>query len=154
GSVGVREYSRLARSFGSAPGPSGLACAGGGSACPPLGTSPYGVYPDCVPPAIPIESQDWWREDAAPIAGDGPSLSGFRHVHGGVCAPNARDVDGGGVVVTGVRDLVAVVLLHNNPGAVEWVSMKFEATDLSRGGDVYVREQHETRWRVQDEPCD
>jgi len=157
GGIGIPDYLGFAQAFGGEPGPSGLACAtpphDGSQPCPAIGPSPYGVYPDCVPPAIPIESQAWWREDASPIDGDGTPLSGFRHVHVGVCAPNARANDGGGVVVTGVRDLVAVVLLHNNPGAVEWVSMKFEAADLSRG-DVYVREQHESRWRVQDERCD
>ena len=45
---------------------------------------PYGVYPNCVAPAVPIESGSWWIESGDPVP---------HHIHAGTCLPLARNAD-------------------------------------------------------------
>lgn len=77
------------------------------------GSSPYGRYPNCVAPAVPLEAHSWWWEDGEPVA---------RHVHMAACAPNARDTTGKAVTVNGNAELVLDVLItaFNNPGQLTW----------------------------------
>ena len=50
---------------------------------PAAATGPYGVYPDCIAPAVPLEVHSWWQQDTDPVP---------RHIHIGACLPNARDL--------------------------------------------------------------
>lgn len=133
---------------------------------PPEGESAYGVYPNCVAPAIPVESQAWWFErgadqgfegtpdpncqDAADSRCDGPELHQARHIHMGMCAPNARDTDGGGVTVSGVIDLDSTIIMHNNPGKIEWVNIGFHDSSYTR---VFTREGLDGEWEESSGQC-
>lgn len=92
----------------------------------------FGTYPNCLPPAIPVESQSWWDEKAAPLPSDNAAdvpdaqrlVSKFRHVHMGMCIPNERKLQDTALTMAGVYDqLKAVMVLHNNPGVIGWNAM-------------------------------
>ena len=89
----------------------------------------FGTYPNCLPPAIPVESQSWWDEKAAPLPSDNAAdlpdaqrlTSKFRHVHIGMCVPNERKLHDTSLTLSGTYDkLRAVTVLHNHPGAMTW----------------------------------
>ncbi|MDQ3099491.1 MAG: hypothetical protein M3Q44_07135 [bacterium] len=93
-------------------------------------SSRFGIYPNCVAPATPIESHSWWTEDAgiqsAVSSGDHnrveeEQLKRSRHIHYGICAPNTRDTTGQAVSVSGSLDLVARVVTFNHPGRLTYV---------------------------------
>lgn len=89
----------------------------------------FGTYPNCLPPAIPVESQSWWDEKAAPLPSDNAAdlpdaqrlTSKFRHVHLGKCIPNERTLHDTRLTLSGTYDhFRAVMVLHNNPGTIGW----------------------------------
>jgi hypothetical protein len=45
---------------------------------------PYGVYPDCIAPAVPLEVHSWWHEAGEEVP---------RHLHHAACLPAARTAD-------------------------------------------------------------
>lgn len=117
---------------------------------PDTSFSPYGVYPNCVAPAVPVETQDWWNELGSPLPGDDASLEGARHIHLGACIPNARALNGGGVTVSGDQNIVVVIQSHNNPGAINYVVAQFESVD---GDRVWVREHPSEEFQLQSSQC-
>lgn len=72
-------------------------------------SSPYGVYPNCIAPAVGFENHSWWHQEGEQQP---------RHVHLAACLPNARANDGGGVTVSGVLPAVVRVMSFNNPGFI------------------------------------
>lgn len=88
----------------------------------------YGVYPNCIPPAIGVEDHSWWWQ---------PGEQFPRHVHIAACAPNSRDNNGNYVAVSGDVPLTLRIMSFNNPGKLTWVrggyvpngSLAFEGTD-------------------------
>ncbi len=126
---------------------------------PSSSLSEYGVYPNCIPPAIPVESQAWWHEKDSPLPGDGNNISQFRHVHMGMCSPNARTVNGKEVVVNGDKTFAAAIILHNNPGKISWTNMGVVDGYEDR---VFVRNDsgncpngvcNDGSWKVQSSRC-
>jgi hypothetical protein len=98
----------------------------------------WGTFPNCIAPAIPIETESWWDEKASPLPSDNPPgipdsqrlISKMRHVHIAMCAPNSRTTDGSdGLIMDGLYDFVAVVTLHNHPGDVNFVNMTVADAD-------------------------
>lgn len=86
---------------------------------PPANAGPWGVYPNCIAPAIPLEIHGWWDEDATPSATDDAP----RHLHMSGCFPNARDI--GNTLVPKLSSpvhFIAVVTSFNNPSSVKLVS--------------------------------
>jgi PKD repeat protein len=83
--------------------------------------SPYGIFPNCIAPAIGIETHSWWHEngEAAP-----------RHVHMGACVPNARDNSGSILTVRGVLPVVQRVVSYNNPGELTMVRYQWESDTI------------------------
>jgi hypothetical protein len=81
--------------------------------------SPYGIYPDCIAPAIGVESHSWWTEPGEDEA------HAARHIHMGACVPNARDTTGERLSVSGSLPLVLRVVSFNNPAKLEWIEAKF-----------------------------
>lgn len=77
---------------------------------PPPGTNKWGTFPNCVPPAMPVEAQSWWLEKQNPKPGDNTS----RHIHAAACFPNARDAAGRLVSVSGYLEFVRVIMIHNS----------------------------------------
>ena len=76
---------------------------------------PWGVYPDCVAPAVPLEMQAWWLQDGEELP---------RHLHQGVCIPNARTADCSdprNPVVTEPTSFTSRVITYNNPDEVNWI---------------------------------
>ena len=75
----------------------------------PINTSnSFGVYPDCIAPAIGVETHSWWQQ---------PGEHAARHVHLGTCAPNARDLTGQLVSYEGDSiTLLTRIVAFNNPG--------------------------------------
>lgn len=125
----------------------------------PAHANHFGIYPDCVPPAIGIESQAWWDEKSSPLPGfdNDPDaspeerlMSKFRHIHMGVCVPNVRDNDSTALNLSGIQEFVAVVIMHNNPGQLNRVGMKLWKGDESR---VFVRYHPSTVWTEQSGTC-
>ncbi|MDQ2694943.1 MAG: hypothetical protein M3Z21_06105 [Pseudomonadota bacterium] len=86
---------------------------------PALAAGPYGVYPNCVAPAIPIEVQSWWQQitDALP-----------RHIHVAACLPNARDLSGS-LVKLGSKPVPITVriMAFNNPDRFNWVRWSWQS---------------------------
>ncbi|MEM7115680.1 MAG: hypothetical protein AAF614_24780 [Chloroflexota bacterium] len=79
--------------------------------------SSFGLYPDCIAPAIGIEAQSWWQptDEAAP-----------RQVKMGTCLPNARSAEGGDVIVSGELDASVRITAVNNPAIVEWLRYQWQ----------------------------
>lgn len=49
----------------------------------------FGIYPNCIAPAIPIEVHSWWDQDLNQgLIDDAP-----RHLHMATCLPYARDMN-------------------------------------------------------------
>ncbi|HEX6384854.1 MAG TPA: hypothetical protein VF177_09305 [Anaerolineae bacterium] len=87
--------------------------------------SPFGVFPNCIAPAIGIEDHSWWHE---------PGEATPRHVHIAACVPNARDTTGDVLSVSGELHITARVILFNTPGKLNWIQAGiFESTDDSAG---------------------
>lgn len=74
-------------------------------------SSPFGVYPDCIAPAVGLETHSWWHENGE---------TSPRHIHIATCMPNARAVDDG-TTFTGDLEAVFRVISFNNPGELRWV---------------------------------
>ncbi len=81
-------------------------------------SGPFGVYPNCIPPAVPLEVHSWWWEDGESVA---------RHVHLAACLPNARDLTGDLVSVGSSQEFTVRVIEFNNPSAVNWVRWSWES---------------------------
>lgn len=84
---------------------------------PPNVFSPYGIYPDCIAPAIGVESQGWWHQPGEEVP---------RHVHMAACVPNARDMTGELLAVSGDLQIVQRVVLFNNPAEFRWAGIGYE----------------------------
>ena len=74
--------------------------------------APFGTYPDCVAPAVPLEVQSWWHEDGEEVP---------RHLHLAACLPNARDETGDLVSLSSDQAFTVRVITWNNPGEMNWV---------------------------------
>jgi hypothetical protein len=79
---------------------------------------PFGVYPDCIAPAVPLETHSWWHEDGEEAA---------RHIHIGACLPNARDMTGDLVSIDRPQDFTVRVMAFNHPGKFSWVRWSWES---------------------------
>ncbi len=118
--------------------------------------SPYGIYPNCIAPGVPVEAQQWWHEDSKRSGFDSNNIySGSRHIHLGVCAPNARSVDDT-QAFGGVQDFVAVVVMYNNPGKISWINAGFQDND---SGKYFVRSVTNngtttSDWSTQNRECE
>lgn len=77
---------------------------------PPDARAPYGYWPNCLPPGVPLETHGWWHE---------PGEHMPRHLHYATCLPNARP--DGSVVVAGDLKIVARITLFNSGGELRWV---------------------------------
>lgn len=89
-------------------------------------TGPFGVYPSCIAPSIPIEAQSWWTE---------PGEDHPRHVHAGACVPSARDLDGTLVSVGTTETVQVKITSHNQPGTINklrtaWVNTIYQLLDV------------------------
>lgn len=82
---------------------------------------PWGVYPDCVAPAVPLEVQAWWLQEGEDLP---------RHLHQGVCIPNARTADcsdPGNPVVTRPTTFTSRIIAYNNPDEVNFVRWSWQS---------------------------
>lgn len=79
--------------------------------------SQFGIYPNCLAPAIGVEAHSLWQqtEESTP-----------RQIKMGTCLPNARDNDGGGVIVAGELDAVVRITAVNNPANIEWLRYQWQ----------------------------
>lgn len=89
------------------------------------GAATWGEYPNCIAPAIPLESHDWWLEEGERFP---------RHLHSGSCVPNARTFDGSLVRVQQRATVDLRIVAFNNPdeinwSRVQWVGDTYERTD-------------------------
>ncbi|MEQ1760244.1 MAG: hypothetical protein ABL986_18155 [Vicinamibacterales bacterium] len=94
-----------------------LLVAGGALAGAPV-SGPYGEYPNCVAPSVPLEQHGWWQQTGDAVA---------RHIHIAACVPNARDTTGTLVSVSGVQPFVARVTSFNNPDPITSVRWSWES---------------------------
>ncbi len=87
---------------------------------PPIsGSNPYGIYPDCKPPAIGIETHSWWEENGEQHP---------RHVHLAACMPNARSNNASdSPVLSGKIPVVLRIMAFNSPGYINWVRYSWES---------------------------
>ena len=99
-------------------------------------SSPYGVYPDCIAPAVGIETHSWWHEDGEMHP---------RHVHLATCLPNARDTTGSAVKVSGVLPAVVRIMAFNNPGYINWVRYSWQS-------DIIQTKKYSPRLQCQTSP--
>jgi hypothetical protein len=81
-------------------------------------SAPYGDYPNCIAPAIPLEQHGWWQQNTDTDA---------RHIHIAACLPNARDTTGELVSVSGVQPFNVRVMIFNNPDPVTSVRWSWES---------------------------
>ncbi len=103
--------------------------------------APFGLYPDCIAPAIPIEVHSWFGE---------PAEAHPRHMHMAACLPNARDMDGRLVSVSGREPFSVRVTSFNNPGVITSARWSWESdikekvpVDLQcQSGPMELRECH------------
>jgi hypothetical protein len=72
----------------------------------------YGDYPDCVAPALPLETHSWWREPGETVP---------QHLHSGTCLPHARDLTGELVAADRPFPFSVRAVLYHNPGPISWV---------------------------------
>ncbi|MDQ4078201.1 MAG: hypothetical protein M3220_18390 [Chloroflexota bacterium] len=81
--------------------------------------TPYGLFPDCIAPAVPSETHNWWSEngEAAP-----------RHIHLGVCMPDMNRVT---FTEGQYINLTVRVVMFNNPGNLIWIRGGFYGADPS-----------------------
>jgi hypothetical protein len=97
----IDNYGRSGGSGTSTPAPTNPPVSGGNK---------WGIFPNCIAPAMPVEAQTWWLEKENPKPGDNTS----RHIHAAACIPNARDTAGRLVTVNGVLEFTRVILIHNS----------------------------------------
>lgn len=84
---------------------------------PPANVGTYGVYPNCIAPAIPVETHSWWDEDANPSATDDAP----RHLHIAACMPTARGINDPLIPkLTGPEPIVVRIMVFNNPSQLSW----------------------------------
>lgn len=105
------------------PGPGGL-------------TSPYGVYPNCIAPAVGLETHSWWHETGEHSP---------RHLHIATCLPNARDTTGTQVKVSGVLPAVLRIISFNSPGYINQARYAWES-------DVITSHRFDPRLQCQATP--
>lgn len=86
---------------------------------------PWGTYPNCIAPAVPIESETWWIE-----AGDDVPW----HLHQGSCVPNARTADcsdPANPVVTRDVPFDSVVTVFRYPH-IDWVRYQWQSNVIEK----------------------
>lgn len=101
---------------------------------PPIGDNgDVGLYPNCIAPAIALETHTWWHEDGA-------ATNDINHMHLGTCYPNARP--DGSVKVNGTLEVPVRVVLYNYPTTIDFVRYQWQGDtqqvndiDFSCGGD-------------------
>ncbi len=81
-------------------------------------SAPFGLYPDCIAPAIPMEVHSWW----GPASEEHP-----RHLHLAACLPNARDTDGRLVSLRRPQPFSVRVTAFNNPGVINLARWSWES---------------------------
>ena len=95
---------------------------------PPANVGPWGVYPNCIAPAIPIEVHSWWDEDANPAvhadANRYTNDNAPRHIHLAACVPNARNDDSVSISQNKLSTPMRVVAF-NNPSVVNISQARF-----------------------------
>lgn len=82
-------------------------------------TAPFGLYPNCNAPSIPIEMHSWFGE---------PDEEVPRHMHLAACLPNARDTTGELVSVSRPQPFSVRLMAFNNPGAINLVRWAWESS--------------------------
>lgn len=105
------------------------------TANPQIPSGQWGIYPNCIPPAMPVEAQTWWIEKENPKPGD--EIPFGRHIHGAACMPHARDAAGRLVNVSGRFDFVRLLLLHNTNLALTKADNGFP--EVGSGPEFVVR---------------
>lgn len=85
---------------------------------PPTTSSSWGVYPNCVAPAVPLEVHSWWHQNGEALP---------RHVHLASCVPNAHANNGGGVTFSGKHVFTNRIMTFNSPGVVNGVRWSWES---------------------------
>lgn len=100
---------------------------------PPTGIGSWGVYPNCVYPAVPIEVHSWWDEDDAPkVHGDSTRYTNDdapRHIHLATCLPNARNDGSVSLAANTKYPFVMRVMSFNNPSIINWVRFGFQSSN-------------------------
>ena len=97
----------------------------------------WGIYPNCIAPAIPEEVHAWWDEDANP----GPTDDAPRHMHMSACLPNARDLANTLVPkIDAPEHFVVMVNEFNNPSTINIARWGW-------GPDGNIIEQIQTNFR-------
>jgi hypothetical protein len=99
---------------------------------PGAAASDWGVYPDCVPPAVPLEVQGWWWEAGETFP---------RHLHLAACVPNARTndcSDGRNPILEEPHLFTSRVITYNNPDTVEWIRWQWQSESQEKV-DVFWR---------------
>lgn len=86
----------------------------------PSAIADFGLFPNCKAPAIPLETHSWWKQNGESIP---------RHVHVATCAPNARNLDGGGVAVNQDVTFDTLVTVFNNSAEMSWVLLQVYGDD-------------------------
>lgn len=79
---------------------------------------PFGTFPNCVAPAIPLEVHSWWWKMGENAA---------RHLHLAACGPNARDTTGELVSLSEPATIPVKVTAFNQPGVVSWARWSWES---------------------------
>jgi hypothetical protein len=107
-------------------------------------SAPFGNYPDCIAPAIPMEVHSWWGE----LGDEHP-----RHLHMATCLPNARDTDGSLVSVSRAQPFSVRVTSFNNPGRItsarwSWESDIKEKVPVDFQCQTSPMEMRECHWWV------
>jgi len=93
-------------------------------ATPPVGNAveangPWGEYPNCIAPAIPLETHSWWLEAGTALP---------HHLHSGSCVPHARTTNGSQaeVRVTEPTEFTLRITTYNYEGnEVNWSRMQW-----------------------------
>lgn len=104
----------------------------------------YGTYPNCNPPAVPLEVHSWWHENGEMHP---------RHLHLAACIPNARDTTGNLVSFSGRQLFTSRILAFNNPGEETFTRWAWESDVMENVRSSYQC-QHapdqmvECRWPV------
>jgi hypothetical protein len=86
---------------------------------------PWGTFPNCTAPAVPIESETWWIQPGDDVPW---------HLHQGSCVPNARTVDcsdPANPVVTRDVPFDSVVTVFRYPH-VDWVRYQWESSVIEK----------------------
>jgi len=86
---------------------------------------PWGTFPNCIAPAVPIESETWWIEPGDDVPW---------HLHQGSCVPNARSADCSdpdNPVVTRDVPFDSVVTVFRYPH-VDWVRYQWQSDVIEK----------------------